>query len=244
MRNLALTLEAMKLDTSSVERESFYDNQSKQNEAIIQSEIKLEPVNFRTEKSININHGPSDKDEFDDLIRLTHRATKQDKLVKSQSQFDHNNEKNSSLPPLPPLPYSFVKLETNQKPKLTSSTSTLILKNGKQRAKGSEEETKCTKQPATTRLIIPINTAHEKKNDSLDFFLISSTRNNNGSKNSTPTEIDVEIYHNNSKNKVKEKPQSSCSSSSEIETDSNSCSSSSEAHNVSSSLGDEWEQVI
>ena len=115
------------------------------------------PKLFKSERSINLNSSTAaqtnthERDDFDDLVDLTHRVPR--KLVKkeaassnecllSQQQNACNNRQavsgggnsqpgklvsnsvsangrksasanklSSSLPPLPPLPYSFVKLE-------------------------------------------------------------------------------------------------------------------------------------
>lgn len=96
------------------------------------------PKLFKSERCINLNGQKHERDDFDDLVDLTHRAPR--KLLKKDAASSNEclpaymahsgttsaaigngagvgrkcssaNKLSSSLPPLPPLPYSFVKLE-------------------------------------------------------------------------------------------------------------------------------------
>ena len=130
-----------------------------------------------------------ERDEFDDLIDLSHRVPK--KLLKvaasqceleSKSTNNNNKSKNgnlfasSSLPPLPPLPYSFVKLEHRNKCPIKSS-STLSLSRLNQQADDAKSELQ-VKQAATTRLIIPVDrtkAAAQSGNDGAPFCITTTT---------------------------------------------------------------------
>jgi hypothetical protein len=167
---------------------------------------------FKTERSIQLSNNkaassnepaedlvkpkePHERDDFDDLVDLSHRPEKIE--FKKESSLEKKRQKeaeekrvynalcSASLPPLPPLPYSFVKLE--HKAKLTPKSSSFLSLSATSRVKppsafqnentmsrnnGKSEEAKVV-QSATTRLIIPINT--EKRNKSNSPFCITTT---------------------------------------------------------------------
>lgn len=151
------------------DRRSFYDNHKWTNDDELQQQQSMNtqtptgtsPKLFKSERSINLNSSPPqpttnsqhERDDFDDLLDLTHRVPR--KQVKKEAASSNEcllpnnngctssrqaginggggstptgkvysnsvsangrksasaNKLSSSLPPLPPLPYSFVKLE-------------------------------------------------------------------------------------------------------------------------------------
>ena len=123
---------------------------------------------FRTEKNIHlaeinfINKKIDEKlerDDFDDLIDLTHRIPR--KVFKSETFKRVNNNSNgsklsSSKTTLPPLPFSFVKIENNNSRNITY-----------QNLKANSTNNSPHVPKGTTRLIIPIKTyeknGHEQK---------------------------------------------------------------------------------
>jgi hypothetical protein len=168
---------------------------------------------FKTERSIQLSVNKTstnaesnedsvkpqhERDDFDDLVDLSHRPEKiefkKESSLEKKRQKEEEEKKiynalcSSSLPPLPPLPYSFVKLE--HKAKLTPKSSSFLslsttnrvkppsaFRNESQSTRGldksEDETTKKVVQAATTRLIIPINT--DKKNKSSSPFCITTT---------------------------------------------------------------------
>lgn len=155
------------------DRRSFYDNQWT---AVASSDdVKL----YKSEKSIDINaddvnksSSKHERDDFDDLVDMTHRVPR--KLLKKEtattvqnsnenvyypmngysSRKHANKSSSSSLPPLPPLPYSFVKLE---KSKLSASNSSTSLNSNSSKSTYVKSSSDTRGKQSTTRLIIPIN---------------------------------------------------------------------------------------
>jgi hypothetical protein len=104
-----------------------------------QTTTVTESVPASTEPSQQPSEDPGGKvrerDDFDDLVDLSHRPEKvefkKESSLEKKKQRERDEEKkvynalcSSSLPPLPPLPYSFVKLE--QKSKLNPKSSSFL----------------------------------------------------------------------------------------------------------------------
>ncbi|RNA00374.1 hypothetical protein BpHYR1_004740 [Brachionus plicatilis] len=120
-----------------VNRKSYYDNHLKEDTSDTNSSESENNL-------ISDSSGKIEKDDFEDLIDLTHRVPR--KLMKKNSPSASRKKapKPSSLPPLPPLPYSFVKIERSK------GDSSLYLNKKEE----SKESTGCRK--AITRLIMPV----------------------------------------------------------------------------------------
>jgi hypothetical protein len=171
-----------------------------------------QPKLFKSERSINLNasfdhHLNSNKherDEFDDLIDLTHRVPR--KLFKKEANSNENlphsarklsNKLSSSLPPLPPLPYSFVKLERSRAGLTTlantgSSSSLQNYTNGNNNVTNNiiGGRPLSNKQcQSTTRLIIPINK---------DYQLTSSSNCGGGRNNGVVLKENTNLVRANS----------------------------------------------
>lgn len=252
-------------------RRSYYDNQSNQPNGPDEND-NLQTNTFKSETSVNVSDKvlKHERDDFDDLVDLTHRAPRK-LFKKEQNNANRNSDKSvkkstSSLPPLPPLPYSFVRLEkakpnhANDRTNIFNSSSTSSIKS-----------TSSLKQ-STTRLIIPLNNKtnstmeiNELSRQMNDFNTINNEKENKanvnvsrGTQNRTPSE-------NNLKKMVTRPVQVNCNSSTCSNSSSCSSSSSSSSARVSSSsssskskefedgkkqgnkLGDvnqEWDQVF
>ena len=100
------------------DRRSFYDNYE---EEVVGADMKHHRKNnyrplYKTEKLIHIEAAAvkHERDDFDDLIDLTHRIPKKvfKKINLSESMSGHSQQ--AAVGRLPPLPYSFVNLDRHQ----------------------------------------------------------------------------------------------------------------------------------
>jgi hypothetical protein len=112
---------------------------------------------FRSEKSINVANenliaenvnqdtpSKQERDDFDDLVDLTHRVPRKQLKKENRSKNEEKGVEMQSKSSLPPLPYSFVRLDKTNKTSINRFSS----------LNRNYERTTST---ATTKLIIPLN---------------------------------------------------------------------------------------
>ncbi len=173
-------------------------------------------MNFKSsDKTVQMENSKVERDAFDDLIDLSHRVSKQDLMLikteeslkianeeklseeashlKSCDSISHTNNsstytngKDCMTSSLPPLPYSFVRLEKSKTKNASNSNLTPT----------------SSPRPSTTRLIIPMN---QNKISTSNTHLDDST---SSTKSTTPNyQSSNEIYSiqselNNNNNKI------------------------------------------
>lgn len=126
-------------------RKSYYDNHLKDDTSDTNSSESENNM-------ISDSPGKIEKDDFEDLIDLTHRVPRRLMTKKSPSSLRKKGSKPSSLPPLPPLPYSFVNIERSK------GDSNLYLN----KKEYQNERTTCRK--SITRLIMPVTNVSKNTN--------------------------------------------------------------------------------